>query len=116
MSIELILGNMFAGKSSRLLTRLRRYEIAKKKCIYVKFRHDCRYEKNEEKSKQEVSKHPSLESQREIVTHRGDREKAISCECLSEIMNILIHYDVIGTYIHTSTSVFILWCVWHVLR
>lgn len=110
MSIELILGNMFAGKSSRLLTRLKRFQIAKKKCICVKYCHDRRYENVRKRpdttSKQEGTVLVSLDvsfketkqpdSPREVVTHRGDRWPALSCECISEIMDTLKEYDVIG--------------------
>lgn len=41
--IELILGPMFAGKSTELLRRVRRHEIAGSKCLRIKYAADCRY-------------------------------------------------------------------------
>ena len=41
--IELIMGPMFAGKSTELLRRVRRLEISGKKCLSVKFCADTRY-------------------------------------------------------------------------
>lgn len=41
--IELILGPMFSGKSTELLRRLRRHELASKKVVLVKHMADDRY-------------------------------------------------------------------------
>lgn len=41
--IELILGPMFAGKSTELLRRVKRHEIAGSKCLRIKFAGDVRY-------------------------------------------------------------------------
>jgi ABC-type polar amino acid transport system ATPase subunit len=41
--IELIMGPMFAGKSTELLRRVNRLEISGKKCLSVKFSGDQRY-------------------------------------------------------------------------
>ena len=41
--IELIIGPMFAGKSTEMLRRLTRLEIAGKKCLAIKFSNDNRY-------------------------------------------------------------------------
>lgn len=43
-TIEIILGPMFSGKSTELLRRLRRQEIAEKKVLLVKHKLDERYE------------------------------------------------------------------------
>jgi len=40
------MGTMFAGKSTELLKRLNRLEIAKKRVLRVKFSADNRYENN----------------------------------------------------------------------
>ena len=42
--IEIILGPMFSGKSTELLRRLKRHEIAKKRVFLVKHTSDDRYE------------------------------------------------------------------------
>jgi hypothetical protein len=41
--IELIIGPMFAGKSTELLRRVKRHEIAGSKCLRIKFAGDVRY-------------------------------------------------------------------------
>jgi len=43
--IELIMGPMFAGKSTELLRRVKRHEITGKKCLFIKFACDNRYDK-----------------------------------------------------------------------
>eukprot|EP01012_Entosiphon_sulcatum_P023852 TRINITY_DN2897_c0_g1_i1.p1 TRINITY_DN2897_c0_g1~~TRINITY_DN2897_c0_g1_i1.p1 ORF type:complete len:203 (-),score=37.29 TRINITY_DN2897_c0_g1_i1:356-964(-) len=42
--IELILGPMFAGKSTELLRRMRRHEHGQKRCLLVKAARDTRYD------------------------------------------------------------------------
>ena len=42
-SCQLIMGPMFAGKSTELLRRMNRLEISGKKCLSVKFNMDNRY-------------------------------------------------------------------------
>ncbi len=41
--IELIMGPMFAGKSTELLRRVKRHEIATRKTLVIKFVGDSRY-------------------------------------------------------------------------
>lgn len=41
--IELIIGPMFAGKSTELLRRVKRHEIAGSKCLRIKYADDTRY-------------------------------------------------------------------------
>ena len=41
--IELIIGPMFAGKSTELLRRMKRHEIAGSRCLKIKFSEDNRY-------------------------------------------------------------------------
>jgi hypothetical protein len=41
--IELIIGPMFAGKSTELLRRMKRLEVAGNKCLRVKYSEDTRY-------------------------------------------------------------------------
>lgn len=43
MSIELILGCMFASKTSMLLQQYKHYKIKNKKCLLVKYSEDTRY-------------------------------------------------------------------------
>jgi thymidine kinase len=44
--IEMIMGPMFAGKSTELLRRVNRLEISGKKCISIKYSADTRYFEN----------------------------------------------------------------------
>ncbi len=76
--LNLILGPMFSGKSTMLLNRYRRYKIAGKKCLLVKYKKDNRYSDNEE-----------------IVTHDNIRYNATSCNNLIEINTLIQNYDVI---------------------
>lgn len=46
MSVTLLLGPMYAGKSSELLRRFRRYQIANKQCFLIKYIKDNRYDQN----------------------------------------------------------------------
>ena len=41
--IELILGPMFAGKTTEMLRRIEREEISKKQCVVLKYSKDQRY-------------------------------------------------------------------------
>ena len=77
--IQLILGNMFSGKTSELLRRYRRYKIAGKSCILIKYKGDVRYD------------------DKMIVTHDGAKieAKVLTCALLSEVNSNIIHYDVI---------------------
>ena len=43
-SIELILGPMFAGKTTELLRRVQRHAISGKSCLYIKYVADTRYD------------------------------------------------------------------------
>ena len=41
--IEIIMGPMFAGKSTELLRRVKRHEISGKSCLNIKYIDDTRY-------------------------------------------------------------------------
>lgn len=41
--IELIIGPMFAGKSTELLRRVKRHQISGKDCLRIKYAEDVRY-------------------------------------------------------------------------
>jgi thymidine kinase len=43
-SLEMIIGPMFAGKSTELLRRMDRHRFSGKKCLYVKYAEDTRYD------------------------------------------------------------------------
>jgi len=77
--IELILGPMFSGKSTRLIGLIRKYTYKAKKTIMIKFYADKRYT---EKS--------------EVVTHDFLKYDSIDCKNLGEHFDKLKNYDVIG--------------------
>lgn len=76
--IELIMGPMFAGKSTELLRRVNRLEISGKKCLSIKYSNDRRYSKEC------------------ISTHDKQVRCAIACKTLSELEDSWRHFDVIG--------------------
>jgi thymidine kinase len=78
-SIELIMGTMFAGKSTELLRRINMHEIAGKKVMRLKFSADERYNNS-----------------CAISTHSGLRKDAIPVTTLSEIGDAWRQFDVIG--------------------
>lgn len=75
--LSLILGPMYSGKSTTLLTRYRRYKFANKKCLLVKYSKDTRYDKNK------------------IITHDMLEYNAKNCTKLEEIDNYVKDYEVI---------------------
>lgn len=75
--IKLILGPMYSGKTSELLNRYRRWNLAKKKVLMIKYENDKRYKENE------------------IVTHDGLSLKAFKCNLLEELDNKIKDYDII---------------------
>ena len=44
--IQIIFGPMFSGKTTELLRRLKRYQIAKHNCLIIKYAKDVRYERD----------------------------------------------------------------------
>ena len=77
--IELILGPMFSGKSTRLIELMRKYVYKAKKTIMVKFYADQRYT---DKS--------------EVVTHDLIKYDSINCKILRDSLDTFKNYDVIG--------------------
>ena len=77
--IELIIGPMFSGKSTRLIGLIRKYTYKAKKTIMIKFFADKRYS---EKS--------------EVVTHDLLKYDSIDCKNLREHFDQIKAYDVIG--------------------
>ncbi|MCH2021770.1 MAG: thymidine kinase [Saprospiraceae bacterium] len=77
--LNLIMGPMFSGKSTILLTRYRRYQIAGKKCLLIKYAKDSRYTDSEEM----------------LVTHDQISYRATSCNKLAEVHDYVQDYDVI---------------------
>ena len=77
--IELIIGPMSSGKSTRLIEQMRKYVYKAKKTIMVKYYADQRYS---EKS--------------EVVTHDLIKYDSINCKLLRNSFETLKQYDVIG--------------------
>lgn len=85
-NLELILGPMFAGKTTELIRIIRRYCISNNKCILVKYHGDVRYNK---------------ESETVCTIHTHDDYTNLPKEVIvkdSSNINIteLLEYDVIG--------------------
>ena len=77
--IELIIGPMFSGKSTRLIGLIRKYTYKAKKTIMIKFFADKRYT---DKS--------------EVVTHDLLKYDSIDCKNLRDHFDKIKSYDVIG--------------------
>ena len=77
--IELILGPMFSGKSTRLIESIRKRFYKNKKTIMIKFIGDQRYTKKSE-----------------VVTHDLVKYDSIECQNLADSFEVLKNYDVIG--------------------
>lgn len=77
--IELIMGPMFAGKSTELLRRVKRLEISGKKCLSIKYAADNRYSKDA------------------ISTHDQIIRSAVACKKLGQVAREdWMLFDVIG--------------------
>ena len=76
--IELIMGPMFAGKSTELLRRIKRQEISGKTCLSIKFAADTRY------------------SQECISTHDRQVHHAVACSKLAEVGELWREFEVVG--------------------
>lgn len=77
--IELIVGPMFSGKSTELLRRIRRYTVANKKCIVIKYDKDTRY--------------GSVDL---LATHDRATIQAYPCSCLRQANALAESAHVIG--------------------
>ena len=78
-SIELIMGPMFSGKSTRLIETIRKSTYKAKKTLMISYFADKRYT---DKS--------------EVVTHDQIKYDSIECNALMEKFDILKKYDIIG--------------------
>jgi len=77
--IEVILGPMFSGKTTELVRRIRRYTIAKHRCVVIKYSRDTRYTAEDE-----------------AATHDKMTIRAKPCASLEEVEDAVKVYDVIG--------------------
>lgn len=78
MSIRVVTGCMFSGKTSRLMWYLKRAEIAGKKVVLFKPQIDNRY------------------SSSEVVTHDNHRLPSIVIAAAADILPLGLDYDVVG--------------------
>jgi len=76
--IQVIFGPMFSGKTTELLRRIKRYQVAKYRCCVIKYENDKRYDKDD------------------VSTHDMQKAKAISCSNLASIKSKVMSYEVIG--------------------
>uniref|UniRef100_A0A131Y243 Thymidine kinase n=1 Tax=Ixodes ricinus TaxID=34613 RepID=A0A131Y243_IXORI len=76
--IQLIIGPMFSGKTTELMRRLKRYQVANHKCLIIKYVGDTRYEEEH------------------ISTHDSQAMPAIKARTLSELGNLQADFRVIG--------------------
>ena len=76
--IEVIVGPMFAGKTTELLRRIERAELGRKRCCVMKYAKDKRY------------------SVEKVSTHDYSMREAIPCSELMPHFDECITYDVIG--------------------
>lgn len=77
----LVLGPMFAGKTTELIRHVRRHKLAQRECVLVTFIDDVRY------SSDHIVTH-------DLVEFRGT--KTIRTGDLTSIVNELLYYDTIG--------------------
>jgi thymidine kinase len=77
MSITVILGSMFSGKTTELLRLGQRYTYANKRVLYVNHDSDTRYRPNA------------------VATHDGQWKTALKCSSLESLTNIEEEFDVI---------------------
>lgn len=82
--ISLILGSMYSGKTTEMLTALRRYQLAKKRCLLIRYSADTRYD--------EQAKNGG------IVTHDGHEFvfDTFKCDGLIKAAGVIHDFDVIG--------------------
>jgi len=76
-SIHLILGPMWAGKTSELIRKYRRYKVAGKRCLLIKYANDTRYDENL------------------LCTHDQYKIEATACSELSQLNINIEDWDVI---------------------
>jgi thymidine kinase len=76
--IEVIVGPMFAGKTTELLRRIERAELGRKRCCVMKYAKDKRY------------------SVEKVSTHDYSMHDAIPCSSLMPHLDECYAYDVIG--------------------
>ncbi|KAK9406976.1 thymidine kinase cytosolic [Crotalus adamanteus] len=76
--IQVIFGPMFSGKSTELMRRVRRFQIAQYKCLLIKYAKDTRYCVNG------------------VSTHDRNTMEAMSACCLKDVQQEALNSTVIG--------------------
>ncbi|XP_072167867.1 thymidine kinase, cytosolic-like [Diadema setosum] len=76
--IQVIFGPMFSGKTTELIRRMKRYQIANYDCLLIKYDKDTRYDKHG------------------VATHDNQVCKATAASCLSDIYELAEEAEVIG--------------------
>ncbi|EKX33348.1 hypothetical protein GUITHDRAFT_158919 [Guillardia theta CCMP2712] len=76
----MILGPMFAGKSTELMRRMRRHKLANLQCIIIKYEKDLRHGEGLDK----------------LATHDNHRVAAVPCSRLYDLFKEASSMDVIG--------------------
>ncbi|XP_041839874.1 thymidine kinase, cytosolic [Melanotaenia boesemani] len=76
--IQVIFGPMFSGKSTELMRRVRRFQIAQYNCLVVKYAKDTRY------------------SDSGMATHDKNTMAAVPANCLGDVRSLALQACVIG--------------------
>lgn len=76
--IQVIFGPMFSGKTTELLRRIKRYQVANHPCIVIKYEKDNRYDADG------------------IATHDRQTLRASACSVLGHIKHKAMDYSVVG--------------------
>uniref|UniRef100_A0A1A7WCU0 Thymidine kinase n=1 Tax=Iconisemion striatum TaxID=60296 RepID=A0A1A7WCU0_9TELE len=76
--IQIIFGPMFSGKSTELMRRVRRFQVAQYKCLVVKYARDTRY------------------SDTGMATHDKNTMEAVPANCLGDVRSVALQACVIG--------------------
>ncbi|XP_066503432.1 thymidine kinase, cytosolic [Hoplias malabaricus] len=76
--IQVIFGPMFSGKSTELIRRVRRFQIAQYNCLVIKYAKDTRY------------------SETGMATHDKSTMSAVPANCLRDVWGLALGAAVIG--------------------
>ncbi|KAA8595173.1 hypothetical protein FQN60_012308 [Etheostoma spectabile] len=76
--IQVIFGPMFSGKSTELMRRVRRFQIAQYNCLVIKYAKDIRY------------------SDTGMATHDRSTMEAVPANCLEDVRSLALQVCVIG--------------------
>ncbi|XP_070580666.1 thymidine kinase, cytosolic-like [Ptychodera flava] len=76
--IQVIFGPMFSGKTTELIRRIKRFQIANHSCLIIKYAKDDRYDKNG------------------VATHDREVKTAVAATELCNVKKTAMDYDVIG--------------------